>query len=222
MTIEEKIKEHNSKYKVQLTKQMVRYVKRTHGKKNFTQMRKYLGLSACAFHRLACIAGIDNRSREEVTRRIVEEYAPYMTFKEMSEKFGRDKSEWAYLARKYGVESSREKQERIVKQRRETLNMVKQKEGHWNRFGEIIRKRWRMEYFRVSSGMPQKTKLHLREIGGVAYKRIFNYIRHRGYIQDENDFKTLYFDENTKRSRLESKMVARYKIRIFPITEKKG
>lgn len=222
MTIEEKIIEHNKNHKVQLTVQMVKYVKRTYKKKNFTQMRKYLGLSVDAFRRLARIAGVDQKSRSETLRKIVERYAPYMTFKEMSEKFGRDKSEWAYLARKYGVESSREKQERIVKQRRETLNMVKQKEGHWKRFGEIIRKRWRMEYFRVSSGMPQKTKLHLREIGGVAYKRIFNYVRHRGYIQDENDFKTLYYDENTKRSRLESKMIARYKIRIFPITEKKG
>ena len=92
MTIEEKIIEHNKNHKVQLTVQMVKYVKKTYKKKNFTQMRKYLGLSTDAFRRLTRIASIDQKSRSETLRKIVERYAPYMTFKEMADKFGYDQS----------------------------------------------------------------------------------------------------------------------------------
>lgn len=221
MTIEEKIKEHNSKYKVQLTEQMVRYVKRNHGKKNFKQMRSYLGLSVCAFRRLACIAGIDNKSRNEMSRRIVEKYAPYMTFKEMAEKFGKDKSLWAYLARKYGVTKSKEKIERIAEKRRVALNNTKNKDGYWDKIRNVMLRNWRMEYFRVSSGMPQKTNLVLRQVSRPAYVRIYAYVVERGYIQDEDDFKTLYYDGNTKRSKSERKVCEKYKIKILPISEKR-
>ena len=221
MTIEEKINEHNSKYRVQLTKQMVRYVKRTHGKKNFNQMRSYLGLSILAFRRLACIAEIDNKSRNEMYRRIVEEYAPYMTFKEMSEKFGNHKSLWAYLASKYGVTKSKEKIERIAEKRRQVLNNTKNKDGYWDKIRNTMLRNWRMEYFRVSSGMPQKTNLILRQVSKSAYTRIYAYVVKRGYIQDEDDFKTLYYDDNTKRSKSERIVCEKYKIKILPISEKR-
>ena len=222
MTIEEKIIEHNKNHKVQLTVQMVKYVKRTYKKKNFKQMRKYLGLSADAFRRLACIAGVDQKSRRETQRKIVERYAPYMTFNEMSEKFGCSNSLWAQLARKYGVKNSKEKIERIAAQRREKLSKIKSREGYWERFSALMRKKWRMEYFRVRSGLPRQTGLVLRQTGKILYNRIFFYVRYRGYIQDENDFKTLYYDENTNRSKLEKRTAEKYKLKILPISEKKG
>ena len=128
MTIEEKIIEHNKKYKVQLTVQMVKYVKRTYKKKNFTQMRKYLGLSTEAFRRLARIAEDKQKSRSETLRKIVERYAPYMTFKEMADKFGYDPSNWALLARKYGIKNSKEKAERIAENKRKALGKTKKRE----------------------------------------------------------------------------------------------
>ena len=222
MTIEEKIIEHNKKYKVQLTVQMVKYVKRTYKKKNFTQMRKYLGLSVDAFRRLARIAGIDPKSRSETLRKIVERYAPYMTFKEMADKFGYDQSNWSLLARKYGIKNSKEKSERIAENKRKALGNTKKREGYWKEFSEMMRKKWRMEYFRVRSGMPQQTNFNLRQIPRSVYNKIYYQIRHNGYIQDEYDFKTLYYDENTKRSKIEKNMTEKYKIKFLPISEKKG
>ena len=222
MTIEEKIIEHNKKYKVQLTVQMVKYVKRTYRKKNFTQMRKYLGLSTDAFRRLARIAGVDPKSRSETLRKIVEKYAPYMTFKEMADKFGYDQSNWSLLARKYGIKNSKEKAERIAENKRKALGNTKKREGYWKEFSEMMRKKWRMEYFRVRSGMPQQTNFNLRQIPRSVYNKIYYQIRHNGYIQDEYDFKTLYYDENTKRSKIEKNMTEKYKIKFLPISEKKG
>ena len=222
MTIEEKIIEHNKKYKVQLTVQMVKYVKRTYKKKNFTQMRKYLGLSVDAFRRLARIAGVDQKSRSETLRKIVERYAPYMTFKEMADKFGYDQSNWSLLARKYGIKNSKEKSERIAENKRKALGNTKKREGYWKEFSEMMRKKWRMEYFRVRSGMPQQTNFNLRQIPRSVYNKIYYQIRHNGYIQDEYDFKTLYYDENTKRSKIEKNMTEKYKIKFLPISEKKG
>ena len=222
MTIEEKIIEHNKKYKVQLTVQMVKYVKRTYRKKNFTQMRKYLGLSVDAFRRLARIAGVDQKSRSETLRKIVERYAPYMTFKEMADKFGYDPSNWSLLARKYGIKNSKEKAERIAENKRKALGNTKKREGYWKEFSEMMRKKWRMEYFRVRSGMPQQTNFNLRQIPRSVYNKIYYQIRHNGYIQDEYDFKTLYYDENTNRSKIEKNMAEKYKIKFLPISEKKG
>ena len=222
MTIEEKIIEHNKKYKVQLTVQMVKYVKRTYKKKNFAQMRKYLGLSVDAFRRLARIAGVDQKSRSETLRKIVERYAPYMTFKEMADKFGYDQSNWSLLARKYGIKNSKEKSERIAENKRKALGNTKKREGYWKEFSEMMRKKWRMEYFRVRSGMPQQTNFNLRQIPRSVYNKIYYQIRHNGYIQDEYDFKTLYYDENTKRSKIEKNMTEKYKIKFLPISEKKG
>lgn len=222
MTIEEKIIEHNKNHKVQLTVQMVKYVKRTYKKKNFTQMRKYLGLSTDAFRRLARIAGIDPKSRSETLRKIVERYAPYMTFKEMADKFGYDQSNWSLLARKYGIKNSKEKAERIAENKRKALDNTKKREGYWKEFSEMMRKKWRMEYFRVRSGMPQQTNFNLRQIPRSVYNKIYYQIRHNGYIQDEYDFKTLYYDENTKRSKIEKNMAEKYKIKFLPISEKKG
>ena len=222
MTIEEKIIEHNKNHKVQLTVQMVKYVKRTYRKKNFTQMRKYLGLSVDAFRRLARIAGIDPKSRSETLRKIVERYAPYMTFKEMADKFGYDQSNWSLLARKYGIKNSKEKAERIAENKRKALSNTKKREGYWKEFSEMMRKKWRMEYFRVRSGMPQQTNFNLRQIPRSVYNKIYYQIRHNGYIQDEYDFKTLYYDENTKRSKIEKNMAEKYKIKFLPISEKKG
>ena len=222
MTIEEKIIEHNKKYKVQLTVQMVKYVKRTYKKKNFTQMRKYLGLSVDAFRRLTRIAGIDQKSRSETLRKIVERYPPYMTFKEMADKFGYDQSYWSSLARKYGIKNSKEKAERIAENKRKALGNTKKREGYWKEFSEMMCKKWRMEYFRVRSGMPQQTNFNLRQIPRSVYNKIYYQIRHNGYIQDEYDFKTLYYDENTKRSKIEKNMTEKYKIKFLPISEKKG
>lgn len=222
MTIEEKIIEHNKNHKVQLTVQMVKYVKRTYKKKNFTQMRKYLGLSVDAFRRLARIAGVDQKSRSETLRKIVERYAPYMTFKEMADKFGYDQSNWSLLARKYGIKNSKEKAERIAENKRKALGNTKKREGYWKEFSEMMRKKWRMEYFRVRSGMPQQTNFNLRQIPRLVYNKIYYQIRHNGYIQDEYDFKTLYYDENTKRSKIEKNMAEKYKIKFLPISEKKG
>ena len=222
MTIEEKIIEHNKKYKVQLTVQMVKYVKRTYRKKNFTQMRKYLGLSVDGFRLLARIAGVDPKSRSETLRKIVERYAPYMTFKEMADKFGYDQSNWSLLARKYGIKNSKEKSERIAENKRKALGNTKKREGYWKEFSEMMRKKWRMEYFRVRSGMPQQTNFNLRQIPRSVYNKIYYQIRHNGYIQDEYDFKTLYYDENTKRSKIEKNMTEKYKIKFLPISEKKG
>lgn len=222
MTIEEKIIEHNKNHNVQLTVQMVKYVKRTYKRKNFTQMRKYLGLSVDAFRRLARIAGIDPKSRSETLRKIVERYAPYMTFKEMADKFGYDQSNWSLLARKYGIKNSKEKAERIAENKRKALDNTKKREGYWKEFSEMMRKKWRMEYFRVRSGMPQQTNFNLRQIPRSVYNKIYYQIRHNGYIQDEYDFKTLYYDENTKRSKIEKNMAEKYKIKFLPISEKKG
>ena len=222
MTIEEKIIEHNKNHKVQLTVQMVKYVKRTYKKKNFTQMRKYLGLSVDAFRRLARIAGVDPKSRSETLRKIVERYAPYMTFKEMADKFGYDQSNWSLLARKYGIKNSKEKAERIAENKRKALGNTKKREGYWKEFSEMMRKKWRMEYFRVRSGMPQQTNFNLRQIPRSVYNKIYYQIRHNGYIQDEYDFKTLYYDENTKRSKIEKNMAEKYKIKFLSISEKKG
>ena len=145
-----------------------------------------------------------------------------MTFKEMADKFGYDQSNWSLLARKYGIKNSKEKSERIAENKRKALGNTKKREGYWKEFSEMMRKKWRMEYFRVRSGMPQQTNFNLRQIPRSVYNKIYYQIRHNGYIQDEYDFKTLYYDENTKRSNYEKELTEKYKIKFLPISEKKG
>ena len=222
MTIEEKLNEYNSKHKVKFSMQMVRYVRKVHKGKSHKEMRKHLGLSRYAFQKLAELTGTTYAGHNAKMRKIVEKYAPHMTYKEMAEKFGYCESNWAHLARKMGIKCSEEKKKRTQERRRNAINEVKNRDGYWGKISDIMRKKWRMEYFRVRSGMPQQTNLYLRQVGKGAYSIIYKYIRDRGYIQDENDFKTLYYDDNTKRSNVEKKMAEKYKLKILPISENKG
>ena len=222
MTIEERLNKYNSKHKVKLSIQMVDYVRTAHKETSYIEMRKHLGLSISAFRSLTTLMGVTSDEHHAKLRKIVEENAPYMTYKEMSEKFGYDKSYWGHLANKYGVKSSKEKEKRVSEIRRNAVNELKTKEGYWDKISGIMRRKWRMEYFRERSGLPRQTGLILKKTSKIAYNLIYAYTHYRGYIQDEYDFKTLYYDDNTKRSNSEKQMMERYKLKILPISEKKG
>ena len=156
--------------------------------------------------------GIDRRKKFDIDD-IVYKYYPNMSAREMAERFGHSKSLYIKRARQLGVKKSKEF---LIRQQSNNYNALRAflntEEGR-KKVTKSIVKMYRMERFRVDSGMKQKTRIRLRKYP----KKYRNAMRHlvvkRGYIQSEDDKSLFFRDENTKRSR-EEYFTKKYKFKF--------
>ena len=156
--------------------------------------------------------GIDRRKKFDIDE-IVYKYYPNMSAREMAERFGHSKSLYIKRAKQLGVKKSKEF---LIRQQSNNYNALRAflntEEGR-NKVAKSIVKMYRMERFRVDSGMKQKTRIRLRKYP----KKYRNAMRHlvikRGYIQSEDDKSLFFRDKNTKRSR-EEYFAKKYKFKF--------
>lgn len=136
-----------------------------------------------------------------------------MSAREMAERFGHSKSLYIKRAKQLGVKKSKEF---LIRQQSNNYNALRAflntEEGR-KKVAKSIVKMYRMERFRVDSGMKQKTRIRLRKYP----KKYRNAMRHlvvkRGYIQSEDDKSLFFRDKNTKRSR-EEYFTKKYKFKF--------
>lgn len=156
--------------------------------------------------------GIDRRKKFDIDE-IVYKYYPNMSAREMAERFGHSKSLYIKRAKQLGVKKSKEF---LIRQQSNNYNALRAflntEEGR-KKVAKSIVKMYRMERFRVDSGMKQKTRIRLRKYP----KKYRNAMRHlvvkRGYIQSEDDKSLFFRDKNTKRSR-EEYFTKKYKFKF--------
>ena len=156
--------------------------------------------------------GIDRRKKYDIDD-IVYKYYPNMSSREIAEKFGHSKSLYIKRAKQLGVKKSKEF---LIRQQSNNYNALRAfldtEEGR-KKVAKSIVKMYRMERFRVDSGMKQKTRIRLRKYP----KKYRNAMRHlvikRGYIQSEDDKSLFFRDKNTKRSR-EEYFAKKYKFKF--------
>ena len=156
--------------------------------------------------------GIDRRKKFDIDD-IVYKYYPNMSAREMAERFGHSKSLYIKRARQLGVKKSKEF---LIRQQSNNYNALRAfldtKEGK-EKLSRSITKMYRLERFRVNSGMEQKTRIRLRKYP----KKYRNAMRHlvvkRGYIQSEEDKSLFFRDKDTKLSN-EDYFTKKYKFKF--------
>lgn len=87
------------------------------------------------------------------------------------------------------------------------------------KMGATRRKIFRMEHFRIRSGMPQQTRILFNEYPKRVRSYVYGAISRRHYFHCEGDpFDVLYYDEETLRTPNEALMAARYGVKFVPFT----
>lgn len=177
------------------------------------ELAKKFGISRESIYKIARQNnGIDRRKKYDIDE-IVYKYYPNMSSREIAEKFGHSKSLYIKRAKQLGVKKSKEF---LIRQQSNNYNALRAfldtKEGK-EKLSRSITKMYRLERFRVNSGMEQKTRIRLRKYP----KKYRNAMRHlvvkRGYIQSEDDKSLFFRDKNTKLSN-EDYFTKKYKFKF--------
>ena len=177
------------------------------------ELAKKFGISRESIYKIARQNnGIDRRKKYDIDD-IVYKYYPIMSSRELAEKFGHSKSLYVKRAKQLGVKKSKAF---LIQQQSNNYNALRAfldtKEGK-EKLSRSITKMYRLERFRVNSGMEQKTRIRLRKYP----KKYRNAMRHlvvkRGYIQSEEDKSLFFRDKNTKLSN-EDYFTKKYKFKF--------
>lgn len=84
--------------------------------------------------------------------------------------------------------------------------------------GRKLKAKRKLEEMRVWEGKPQLTRMKIARIGNRAYSARRRLVREHGYIEDEDNLFTLYYDEDTERRMKkpydEAYYVERYKFKF--------
>ena len=177
------------------------------------ELAKKFGISRESIYKIARQNnGIDRRKKYDIDD-IVYKYYPNMSAREMAERFGHSKSLYIKRAKQLGVKKSKEF---LIQQQSNNYNALRAfldtKEGK-EKLSRSITKMYRLERFRVNSGMEQKTRIRLRKYP----KKYRNAMRHlvvkRGYIQSEEDRSLFFRDKDTKLSN-EDYFTKKYKFKF--------
>ena len=177
------------------------------------ELAKKFGISRESIYKIARQNnGIDRRKKYDIDD-IVYKYYPNMSSREIAEKFGHSKSLYIKRAKQLGVKKSKEF---LIQQQSNNYNALRAfldtKEGK-EKLSRSITKMYRLERFRVNSGMEQKTRIRLRKYP----KKYRNAMRHlvvkRGYIQSEEDRSLFFRDKDTKLSN-EDYFTKKYKFKF--------
>lgn len=138
------------------------------------------------------------KAEYERRARLLREMYPTMSTKEISERTGIHKSWLISNARKLGLTHTPETVERLRTKRGVKRNCD---------YAAVGRRRkaiYKMERFRLLSGMPQETRLEVYLAPPKVRDAMRKLAREKGYWFDDIDSRTMYYDENTVRSRFEN------------------
>lgn len=137
------------------------------------------------------------KAEYERRARLLREMYPTMSTKEISERTGIHKSWLISNAKKLGLTHTPE-----------TVERLRTKRGEWHIDSSKLSRRrkaiYKMERFRLLSGMPQETRLEVYLTPPKVRNAMRKLARKKGYWFDDIDSRTMYYDENTVRSRFEN------------------
>ena len=132
----------------------------------------------------------------------IREY-PYSSAGEIAARHGVCSGSVLYWVKKLNLQQTDDTKARIFKKTQGCIaNTIKTNPEAKRKSMETKKRTWRMERFRVMSGMPQKTKLRIAMRPTKAYRAIWYLVNMRNYFRDieVGGRFTLYYDEQTKRS----------------------
>lgn len=132
----------------------------------------------------------------------IREY-PYSSAGEIAARHGVCSGSVWYWVKKLNLQQTDETKARILKKKHRCIaNIIKTNPEVKRKSMETKKRTWKMERFRVMSGMPQKTKLRIAMRPTKAYRAIWYLVNMRNYFRDieVGGRFTLYYDEQTKRS----------------------
>lgn len=181
------------------------------------KVAKEAGVSLSTFYRIIRENGgtLDRSlsTANAYARDIVKAEYPYKSASEISEQYGFGKSLVARWASRLGIEhtleTKRRLEEKVDKARRRKRSPETQ---------AVISRKWKrkrkLEILRVMSGLPQETKFRIRILPVRVKKAIWHLRTLYGYLQKEENSTTLFYDKETKRTKMEHLYTKRYGIRF--------
>lgn len=181
-----------------------------------TAVAKAAGISMTMLYRVVRMYG--GEMAYERTRRnpqhveIVKKYYPTMTGSEIEAKFGVLKGRAEKIAHELGIKHTNETQERIRRKIKDNITNNRHKID-FKKLGHKRSVRYKLEYYRVWEGKPQKTRLKLAKTSQKTYKAKYHLINRYGYIETTDAY-TLMYDINTHRIN-EQYCAEKYKLRFI-------
>lgn len=144
-------------------------------------------------------------SPEERARRaeIVERCYPTMSPQEIAEEYGFSETYAIRYARMHGLKHTPETLARFNLKRHAAIDYAS--------VGKKLLRVYKMERFRIMSGMKQATNYHISLTPKLARKAIYRLAR-RGYWYDSLEDLRLYYDGETSRTRNEQLLTRRHRI----------
>lgn len=124
------------------------------------------------------------------------------TAKEISEKLGIPKTTIQCLVQKFGFRHNEETLKRISGERRKSLDNYWNQERYAEK-GKKMHRMYKMDEIRVMSGMPQKTRLRMRNLSTKALNAKMYLRKKYNYYYSKGEPFILCFDEETKRTQRE-------------------
>lgn len=138
---------------------------------------------------------------EEQKKEIIRLY-PTMSVKEIAETVGVSMSSVIWQANKNSLKHNDETQQRINKSKASSLRRYWNDEKYTTK-GKKLHKMYKMEYFRVMSGIPQTTKLRLRKLSPKALNAKMYLRKKYNYFYSKGEPLVLCYDDETTRSKRE-------------------
>lgn len=178
------------------------------------------GLSARSFYRLVRrLGGEFDYSRSRATEGIeeaVRELFPHMSCYELAARLGTKHQTVLRWAHRLGVEHTEETRQRIAAKSAECLGKYRHRVDYRASARKRSRMR-RMDELRVLSGLPQRTRYHIRTMPARHTKARWR-LSKLGYTISEDNPYVLLYDGQTHRCR-EKLMAERYGFKFRPVPQ---
>lgn len=168
-------------------------------------------------------------SEKRKTRRTLEElypgigdcvrkYYPTMTAKEIERRFGYKAGAVGGYAYRFGIRSNPEK----VRQQNEAA-LEKARAVYRQNPTKAVAKwkaRRQIDKVRIWEGKEPETRSRFQRYPRPTQIRRWHYVRRFGYIPDKDDYLTLYYNGQTRRSNKERYTARRHGFKILPLSER--
>ena len=188
-----------------------------------TAVARAAGVSVSTLYRIVRQHGGQIRhelsTRREGSLQAVAALYPDMTAREVARATGLSKSTVLHIAAQLSLSHTPDTLRRIAEQRRRIL-----KEGRENRdlqaAGRRRRALFRLEYYRLWEGKPQRTALRLSRFSRRQYHALWYLMKRYGYVRAEGDTSlVLRYSPGTTRTKREHYFTRRHSITFLPLPE---
>lgn len=149
----------------------------------------------------------------DARRGIIVEHYPTMSSREISRMFAIPKSTVIRWAKKLNLTHTPETQRRLRDKCCCSLQLGRTPESY-TKAARTMKRHRTMEMFRMRSGIPTETNLHLTLLPPKAQKAVARLIREYSYFRDiqAGGHYTLFYDASTRRTQLEHLYTERYRV----------